>query len=94
MVVALAVLAAACSKDSPDNNAADRTTTTVESAGGPTTKPESGPTTTIPDSVRIEVVSSQPDRVTGPEARIRVQPAAGDSPDDLRVTLEGHDVTD
>ena len=60
MVVALAVLAAACSKDSPDNNAADRTTTTVESAGGPTTKPESGPTTTIPDSVRIEVVSSQP----------------------------------
>lgn len=94
VVVALAVLAAACSKDSPDDNAADRTTTTVESAGGPTTKPDGGPTTTIPDSVRIEVVSSQPDRVTGPEARIRVQPAAGESPDDLRVTLGGNDVTE
>ena len=47
----------------------------------------------VPDVTRIEVVSSQPDRATGPDARVRVVPARGVEAADVRVALDGRDVT-
>jgi hypothetical protein len=47
----------------------------------------------VHDGIRIEVVSSQPDRATGPEARVRVTPARDGAVGDLVVTLGDTDVT-
>ncbi|MFN8016804.1 MAG: DUF6351 family protein [Acidimicrobiales bacterium] len=89
---ALVVVASACS--SSDGGAADRTTTTEASQGGPaTTAPLGSAPSPIPDGIRIEVLSSQPDRITGDDARIRVSPAKGGSAEDLQVTLDDADVT-
>lgn len=97
--LALAVLVSACSSDDPADRAdpadRDRTTTTTEadgSASTTTTEPGAGPSP-VKDGIRIEVLSSQPDRVTGPDARIRVTPAEGQAVGDLRVDLGGTDVT-
>jgi hypothetical protein len=92
LAVALGLLTAACSTSDGD----DATATTIDNvAGGPTTsQPLGAAPSPLPDGVRIEVLSSQPDRVTGSDARIRVSPARGGSPADLSLTLDDVDVTD
>ena len=47
----------------------------------------------VRDGIRIEVVSSQPDRASGPDARIRVTPAKDGTAADLVVRLGDQDVT-
>ena len=105
LLLALALVGAACTNS---NDAADTPSTTTErSSGGPsTTTPNSetpgtndpgtggsdGPSP-VEDGTRIEVLSSQPDRATGPDARIRVSPAPGSSAQDLVVTLGDRDIT-
>ena len=91
----VALLAAGCSSD--DDPAADgpRSTTTRPDGPGSGGDPGDGSDDlVIVDGIRIEVLSSQPDRVSGDDARIRVTPAPGEGPTDLRVTLDGADVTD
>ncbi len=97
LLLTMALLGAACTKS---NNRADTPSTTTErSSGGPSTttpfaetpKPD-GPSP-VQDGTRIEVLSSQPDRASGPDARIRVSPAAGSLPQDLVVTLADRDIT-
>lgn len=89
LLLTLALLAPACSQGG--GRSAGPTTTRNEAAGGPTTSsmpggPESG-------GIRIEVLSSQPDRVSGDDARIRVTPGRGSRPEQLRVKIGDHDVT-
>ncbi|CAN5289626.1 DUF6351 family protein [soil metagenome] len=102
-LTALAVVAAGCSH-SDEGPVAERS---ERSSGGPSTTGPSdgsddpdtpdGPDTTdespVEDRIRVEVLSSQPDRVSGPEARVRVTPARGDEPTDLTITLGDADVT-
>ncbi|MCB0976358.1 MAG: hypothetical protein KDB02_02755 [Acidimicrobiales bacterium] len=95
----LGLLAASCSGGGGDPSATEASSTTSShdsSAGGPTTTtPDTGnsPNVTVTDRIRIEVLSSQPDRVTGDEARIRVTPKSGGDVEDLRVMVDGRDVT-
>ncbi|MBA3281885.1 MAG: hypothetical protein H0U29_06600, partial [Acidimicrobiia bacterium] len=108
LLLALAVVGSACT--SADDGAGPTSTTDPEqSSGGPTTtdptgtepsgtEPDeddpAGGTSPVQDGIRIEVVSSQPDRATGPDARIRVTPAKGGAVADLTVTVGDVDVTD
>jgi hypothetical protein len=91
--LALGLVAAACSGSS-DGGAAPTTTDPESVVGGPTTTGPlgSGPAP-VRDGVRIEVLSSQPDRVSGPDARVRITPGPHGSVDRLRVTLDDRDVT-
>ncbi len=91
LLVALALVAAACSDGSDPTSAPKED----ETQGGPTTSTIAGRTAPSPvkDVIQIEVLSSQPDRVTGDDARIRVTPVAGGKVDDLRVTRDDVDVT-
>lgn len=94
-LLVVALLAAGCSSD--DDPAADgpRSTTTRPDGPGSGGDPGDGSDDlVIVDGIRIEVLSSQPDRVSGDDARIRVTPAPGEGPTDLLVTLDGADVTD
>lgn len=101
IILALALLLAACSSGSSDQT--DATTTTERSQGGPTTAPEDPGGSTDPDEpsdpvpvddgIAIVIVSSQPDRVSGPEARVRVRPAKGGDAAALSVKLGDQDVT-
>lgn len=98
---ALALLASACttdsSSDSSSDGAAPTTTAAERSTGGPTTttRPPTDPDGQSPveDGIRVEVLSSQPDRASGPDARVRVTPSTDLSTEDLRVTLGETDVT-
>lgn len=91
LLLVLALVAAACS-DPADETAT--TTSRPDSSGGPsTTAPDDEPVPEVEDRIRIEVLSSQPDRVTGDEARIRITPVAGGDPAALIVELDGRDVT-
>lgn len=87
---------AACSSDDAASTPSS-TTAADASVGGPTTSttPPNGGAGDEPvqDVIRIEVLSSQPDRISGPEARIRVVPASDGSVDDLKVMLGERDVT-
>ncbi len=79
LAIAFALLVAACTSSGDDQT--ESPTTTERSQGGPTTTtttPED-PSEPVPvdDGIAIVVVSSQPDRVSGPEARIRVRPGKG-----------------
>ena len=89
VLVVVSLLTAACTTD--DDPQADRPTTTTnprsDGDGGGTAPP------VIEDAIRIEVLSSHPDRVSGNDARIRVTPEPGGSVADLGVTLDGTDVT-
>ncbi|MEO6988238.1 MAG: DUF6351 family protein [Aquihabitans sp.] len=94
VLLATALTGAACSSN--DDSAIPSSTTTDRTAGGPssTIAPNSGAgDEPVQDVIRIEVLSSQPDRISGPEARIRVVPASNGSLQDLKVTLDDHDVT-
>ncbi|MCU1500034.1 MAG: hypothetical protein JWM47_3987 [Acidimicrobiales bacterium] len=97
LLLVLALVAAACTSGS---DAGTPSTTTGRSSGGPTTStttPDGGTGSEdgspVHDGVRIAVLSSQPDRVSGSETRIRVTPAEGGAVDELAVTLGGADVT-
>ena len=89
-IMLVAATATACSSNQkPADDASGPTTTSPEAAADPGT---SG-TSPVSNGIRIEVLSSQPDRVTGSDARVRVSPARDGSVADLRVDLGGHDVT-
>ncbi|CAN5688927.1 DUF6351 family protein [soil metagenome] len=95
LLLAMALVAGACSSD---EGAATPSTTTSRSSGGPTTttSPDGGAGSDVDpvqDGTRIEVLSSQPDRASGPDARVRVTPAKDGSFADLRITLGDTDVT-
>lgn len=97
LLLALAVVAAACSHDAGSQATSRTTRDEDQTQGGPTTSTALGhgsPATPspLPDSITIQVLSSQPDRVTGDDARIRVIPASGSS-GSLRLTRNGTDVT-
>lgn len=96
LLLVVALLAAACSGDDDPTGGSASTTTAPGSSGGPsTTAPgdPDDPDVEVQDRIRIEVLSSQPDRVTGDEARIRITPMAGGDPGALRADLDGRDVT-
>jgi hypothetical protein len=95
VLLAVALTATACSGSSSDRGTST-TTTAPSSSGGPTTTtPDAGDPQEpeVTDAVRIEVLSSQPDRVTGDDARIRITPSSGSATGSLRVDLDGTDVT-
>lgn len=100
LLLTLAIVGSACT--AADEGTGPTSTTDPEvSSGGPTTSTPKGtgsdddPTGRSPvqDGIRIEVLSSQPDRATGPDARVRVTPAKGGAAGDLTVTLSDADVT-
>lgn len=100
LALALALVAGACTSGSGDRNASP--TTTERSQGGPTTTTapddpsgtaDPADPTPVDDGIAIVIVSSQPDRVTGPDARVRVRPARGGDPAELTVKLGDVDVT-
>ncbi|WP_426573327.1 DUF6351 family protein [Aquihabitans sp. McL0605] len=98
LALGVALTAAACSTDSSPDASSSRggssTTTEDPSQGGPsTTGPLGSGTAPIHDGLRIEVLSSQPDRVSGDDARIRVTPPNGTGTSGLRVTRDDRDVT-
>lgn len=89
-----AVATAGCTspKDDETGSDADRSTTTAPFDASDPDAPDDDPIT-IEGGIRIEVLSSQPDRATGPDARIRVTPEPGDPAGDLVVMLDDRDVT-
>lgn len=92
--LSLATLAACSGGDDEAGDGPETTTSTTESTGGPTTSaPLGSGTSPIQDGIRIEVLSSQPDRVTGDDARVRVTPPPGSTADELRLRLGDDDVT-
>ena len=96
LVAGVALGAAACSSGGPSENGSGATTSTTEDPSTgipPTTGPLGSPTSPIADGIRIEVLSSQPDRVSGSEARVRVTPAAGTSAADLEIAVNDVDAT-
>lgn len=97
LVLAGALLLAACSTGGSDDEAtppSDQTTTTEQGAGAPTTTgPIGSADPPIADALRIEVLSSQPDRISGDDARIRVTPGPGQRADEVQVLVGDRDVT-
>ncbi|MGI8757115.1 MAG: DUF6351 family protein [Acidimicrobiales bacterium] len=73
----------------------DGTGGTGNGGGGNSSGGRSGRTGGSPvhDGIRIEVLSSQPDRVSGDDARVRVTPARGRDASGLRVRLGDRDIT-
>lgn len=96
LLALVVLLAAACSTggDADEGTAPDETTTTQQGSGAPTTTGPigSGPPPIV-EALRIEVLSSQPDRISGDDARVRVTPGPGQSIDDVSVLLDDVDVT-
>jgi hypothetical protein len=91
ILLSLAVIAAACSNDHGEAGNPSSTTSA-------TTTPPTSPTTRQKPNIRtgamsIQVLSSQPDRVTGGDARISVTPPRDVPPSAVRVSAGGHDVT-
>ncbi|MGN6695600.1 MAG: DUF6351 family protein [Aquihabitans sp.] len=97
LLVALALLAAACShggSDGASGSGGSTSTTDDPSMGGPTTSgPLGSGTSPLREGLRIEVLSSQPDRVSGDDARIRVTPAPGTATSAVRVAVNDVDAT-
>jgi hypothetical protein len=92
VVLAIAVVCGACSTGGGDQGA--NTTTSTEAAAGPTTTGPlgSGPSP-LPEGIGIEVLSSQADRISGDDVRLRITPPAGGRTAELQVDLDGRDVT-
>ncbi|HEX2575674.1 MAG TPA: DUF6351 family protein, partial [Aquihabitans sp.] len=108
-LLVLALLGSACSTGGddaaptttePERSSGGPTTTTTPGTGAPGTPgspsdpDDPDAPSPVQDGIRIEVVSSQPDRVTGPDARVRLLPARGAGTDDLTLRLGDRDVTD
>ena len=95
VALAMTLFGASCSTGGADggSSASGQTTTSDVSQGGATTTGPlgSGGPSPIPDGIRIEVLSSQPDRVTGSDARIRVTPPANTSAATLKVQVDDRD---
>ncbi len=90
------LLLGACSAGGDGEGSLDERTTTTEdpSMGGPTTSgPLGSGTSPLREGLRIEVLSSQPDRVSGDDARIRVTPAPGTPVSEVQVEVDDADVT-
>ncbi len=89
ILLTLTLLTAACSSggekstDDPRPGASSSTTTPTTA-----TKP-----TNRDDAMSIQVLSSQPDRVTGGDARISVTPPRGSALSRVKVLVDGRDVT-
>ncbi len=88
-LLALALVAGACTDHKSDDASRKKP--------GP---PSTAPTTSTPkkprirtDGMAIQVLSSQPDRVTGGDARISVTPPKGTAPSEVKVSIDGKDVT-
>lgn len=97
-LAAALLLLGACSAggDGDGDGSRDPDTTTTEdpSMGGPTTSgPLGSGTSPLREGLRIEVLSSQPDRVSGDDARIRVTPAPGTPLSSVRVEVNDAEVT-
>ena len=76
-VVLLSVSGCSTSNGGSKDDASETTTSIAESAGPTTTGPLGSGPPPISSTMRIEVLSSQPDRITGDDARIRVRPKPG-----------------
>lgn len=88
-LLVLASVAAACTSDGdaarPPKTSGRRSTTTA---------PRRAPKPAIrAGAMSIQVLSSQPDRVTGGDARISVTPPQGADASAVRVSVDGRDVT-
>lgn len=83
------LLLAACSD--PDVDPPGDRSGAPHSDGGPATPPDGD--VSVDDIVRIDVLSSQPDRISGDDARIRITPLSTGLNADLTVELDGDDVT-
>ena len=92
-VVLVSVSGCSTSNGSSNDRASETTTSIAESAGPTTTGPLGSGPPPISSTMRIEVLSSQPDRITGDDARIRVHPKPGTRVEDLNLTLNDVDVT-
>jgi len=92
LVAALALAAASCSGGGSDAGTGP-TSTTSRSSGGPSPTVPEGDEDPVADVTRIEVLSSQPDRISGDDARIRITPSSEGSASTLAVDLDGTDVT-
>ena len=90
--VLVALLLAGCSTGG-DDDAGPSTTTAPDEQAPTTTGPIGSGPPPIVDALRIEVVSSQPDRISGDDARIRVTPGPGQELGDIRLRLGDRDVT-
>ncbi|HRW39135.1 MAG TPA: hypothetical protein P5254_15660, partial [Aquihabitans sp.] len=86
--IAALLLATSCSTGGGDDEAGPTTTTEAGSAAPTTTGPIGSGPPPVEDGLRIEVLSSQPDRVSGDDARIRVTPGPDHDVGELRVTLD------
>ncbi|MCU1370468.1 MAG: hypothetical protein JWO77_1662 [Ilumatobacteraceae bacterium] len=98
IAAALCLTAASCStggdRSGSGSGSGGSTTTSDPSMGGPTTSlPLGSGTSPLQEGLRIEVLSSQPDRVSGDDARIRVTPAPGTPASALRVRVNDTDAT-
>ena len=91
--IAALLLATSCSTGGGDDEAGPTTTTEAGSAAPTTTGPIGSGPPPVEDGLRIEVLSSQPDRVSGDDARIRVTPGPDHDVGELRVALDDRDVT-
>lgn len=96
MLAVLALVGGACSSNGNDRAGSTNGATTTEdpSTGGPTTSgPLGSGTSPLRAGLRIEVLSSQPDRVSGDDARIRVTPPPGTPVSAIRVRVNETDAT-
>ena len=94
ILTALLLLASGCSTGGSSDGASSSSTTTSSAGSVPTTTGPlgSGPPPIV-DALRVEVLSSQPDRVTGDDARVRVSPGPDHDITEVRLLLGDDDVT-
>jgi hypothetical protein len=90
----MVLVCGACSTGGDGEKAADDTTTTEPAAGPTTTGPLGSGPSPIPEGIGVEVLSSQADRISGDDVRLRVTPPPGGRTDELRLDLDGRDVSD
>jgi len=98
LLLLLGLAGAACSTGGSDGASGSdpgaTTTTEDPSMGGPTTTgPLGSGTSPLREGLRIEVLSSQPDRVSGDDARIRVTPPPGTPASAVRVRVNDVEAT-
>ena len=90
ILLALTVVAACTDDNKNDGSASSSPSTSANPSSPPTTHKQPGIST---GAMSIQVLSSQPDRVTGGDARILVTPPRGTSVAAVKVSVDGHDVT-
>jgi hypothetical protein len=94
LAVAVTLAAVSCSTGGDPTGSGRATTTSDPSMGGPTTsRPLGSGTSPLQAGLRIEVLSGQPDRVSGDDARIRVTPPPGTPVSAVSVRVNDVDAT-